>query len=189
MTPRPLFRRKLIRRSLRRPVTVCIAAVAEWEDIVTVTDKKLSKGFYSSENVSIKTQSLVGDWAAMLSGKIEQFQGFLPVFHGAMGNNFCPRLDDIAASLTTAYQKFAQQLGTEKILGKFDLDVPTFLKRRPELGDALYERLFLELSKVEVEFDLLVLAITRSTRAFSLFLTPAQTILRTSPIAMNLALA
>lgn len=137
-------------------MTVCIAAVAELEDIVTVTDKKLSKGFYSSEDASIKTQFLIGDWATMLAGKIEQFQGFLPVFYGALGNNFHPRFDDVAGLLTTAYQKFTQQLATEKILGKFDLDVPTFLKCRPELGDALYERLFLEISKVEVGFDLLV---------------------------------
>ena len=47
-------------------------------------------------------------------------------------------------------------MAAEKILGNFDLDLPAFLKHRTELGDALYERLFLEISKVEVGFDLLV---------------------------------
>ena len=87
MNPRPLFRRKLTRRSLRKSVTVCIAAIAEYEDLVTVTDKKLSKGFYSSEDASIKRQSLTSDWATMLSGKIEQFQGFLPVFYQLLGKS------------------------------------------------------------------------------------------------------
>lgn len=137
-------------------MTVCIAAIAEYEDIVTVTDKKLSKGFYSSEDASIKRRSLVGDWAAMLSGKIEQFQGFVPVFDELIGNKLTPRIDEVTAMLTIAYQKFAQQLAAEKILGRFDLDVPSFLKCRPDLGDVLYERLFLEISKVEVDFDLLV---------------------------------
>src|SRR5579864_388316 len=150
MNPEPrLWRRKTRQSAFRRKsVTVCIAAVAGYEDIVIVTDKKLSKGIYSADDASIKTTHLIGDWAAMIAGQIEQVRGFIPYFGREAGDNFYPRLDEVTKMLSVAYQKFAQQLATERILGRLGLDLPSFLKCRADLGDAVYERLLTEISRM-----------------------------------------
>jgi ATP-dependent protease HslVU (ClpYQ) peptidase subunit len=148
-------------------VTVCIAAVGSENTIITASDLKITKGYYSADIVSLKTWRIHPKWTAMLAGKISH--------HWPVTGELSRRLDDhkeyleedVADLCTKAYISYQRKLAYEKVLSPFGLSLDSFLAKRAELGDTMFERLWGEISRVQVGFDMLVVGfVGESPRIF-----------------------
>jgi hypothetical protein len=160
MLPRPRPQISVLQKRLpsrRKAVTVCIGAICE-DYIVTVSDTKLSTGYYSHELGSLKLHDIHYLWRAMFAGKVSQVQ---PLLSRLMGEVLSygkdePSVEDMADLCTRIYKEYAVQLAEESVLAPFGLSMKEFLASRDKLGDAIYERIWGDIARVQVGCDLLV---------------------------------
>jgi hypothetical protein len=156
MSPKPpVPRPKSKRLPERKAVTVCIAAIAE-DCIITASDLKVTKGFYSADLVSLKYWTIHPKWTALLAGKISRHWKVTGEVYSKLDPKKDYRAEQVADVCTQAYITYQKQLAYEKVLSPFGLSFESFLTKRTELGDTIFERLWLEISRIQAGFDMLV---------------------------------
>lgn len=122
IAPKPLFRRRIDRRTEPKLMTVCIAAICEQgRKIVVATDTRLSYG-------GIATDSL--------AGKIVWRDGYLFMFAGTPSRTelileevrSLPQLErtTLYESLNSAYRKTVAKLCAHTVLSQYDLTMDEF---------------------------------------------------------------
>jgi hypothetical protein len=138
-------------------VTVCIAAITNGDAlIVTASDTKLTAGYASQESGAIKQKVIHKRWRALIAGKFSQQTRLIEVIRASLGAIEKPSLADVEKACSSAYIEESRNLAYESILSKHGLDLEGFLNSRSELGDAIYERTWSEISRVSIGCDLLV---------------------------------
>jgi 20S proteasome alpha/beta subunit len=141
----------------RGAVTVCIGAICE-DHIITVSDTKLSTGYYSTDLGSLKIEEVHYLWRVMIAGKFSQSKPMLDRLGWELVA--CGKeellLQDVVAACVRVYKDYAVQLAEESVLAPFGISMPDFLKSRGQLGDALYERVWGDISRVQVGCEFLV---------------------------------
>jgi hypothetical protein len=149
----------------RNAVTVCIAAIcSDGEDnaIVAASDTKVSASYYSKDLASLKTVSLHPKWDALLAGKIAQKSPVVSRLMKSISRDGSYSGDEIAEKCKDAFIDYQKQLAYEKVLSPFGLTLDAFLKSRRQIGAALYERLWNEISGIDIGLDMMVFGFGRS---------------------------
>jgi hypothetical protein len=167
--PKPPYPRPNLKRLPRREaMTVCIAGKsALGSEIVTVSDLKVTKGFYSSDFVTLKSERIHPSWLCLISGKISGRRPFIRRLQTILEDDKTYSAEDVAKNCTELYIEKQKQLAYEKVLSKYDLTFDSFLKSRQHLGDTIFERLWGEISRVQVGFDMIVAGFeSRASRIF-----------------------
>src|SRR5438552_1837973 len=117
----PVRLRQNTRLAWEPDMTVCIAAVADERAIVIATDTKITTGYYSAESVTLKLDTLLGKWWAMVSGKMAQRIPLINKLRIEIGRLSNVGLTDVTDICTQAYIQYGRQLATEKVLSKFKM--------------------------------------------------------------------
>src|SRR5215471_6259439 len=95
----------------RSPVTVCIAATSD-KHIVTVSDMKITTGYYSQDIGTLKLQHVHPRWRIMVSGKYGQRKQIVdPIMRGLWDlKKLVPEAEEVADICTQAYMLYAKRL-------------------------------------------------------------------------------
>jgi hypothetical protein len=111
-------------------MTVCIAAVNAFGDIVTASDQMLSMadGAFTAESVALKNAYIDPNWRAMFAA---EDVGVVPGLMRQIRNriNWGDRIDVGAMSkiLAESFQAERRQRATELYLGSYGIDLPEFM--------------------------------------------------------------
>lgn len=134
--PRPLYipRPKLKRLPIgRKAVTVCIAAIAAEQYIVTLSDTKIGTPFSSSDGTSVKVD------------KVAQYF-----------ENRANTIQVARSCFKRAYQNHLSEIATDIVLGRFRIDMETFVKQgKRRFTEAVFNSLSSEIRKVEADSEFL----------------------------------
>jgi ATP-dependent protease HslVU (ClpYQ) peptidase subunit len=137
-------------------VTVCIAARCEQNEyscIVSVSDTKLSTGYYSGEMATLKVRYLSDNWKCLIAGT---FPHHVPLLERLKGQIQSEEWSQVAKACTDAFIAENTRLAEETILSTFGLTIDQFLKSRSDLGDSLYERTWADLIRIKADCQSLV---------------------------------
>jgi hypothetical protein len=126
------------------------------EYIVTVSDTKLTTGFYSSDMATLKLRHLTKRWKCLISGKFAQHRPLLDRIRSLLAKPDAASYADMAKACTDAFIGENKRLAEESILAQYGMTMEDFIKSRDSLGDALYERLWGEIGRIKLGCDLLV---------------------------------
>jgi 20S proteasome alpha/beta subunit len=141
-------------------VTVCIAAIAKHGDkdvIVAASDTKLSAGgLYSQDMGAMKVRRLHDYWFAMIAGKFNQQRAIVDAIAEEIKDSARPSVRDVIKATTSVYISETRRLAEESVLSKFGLSMIDFIGSREKIGDSLFERTWGEISRIEVECQLLI---------------------------------
>jgi hypothetical protein len=156
----PLKPVEIRRRPVRRDrVTVCIAAKCYEEKgmfIVTVSDTKLTTGHYSLDLATVKIRRIHKNWNVLIAGKFSQQGSLNGHLMSALAPYSAPTLSQVEAACSAAFIAENKRLAEESVLGKYGLTVDEFVKRRVDLGDVIYERVWSEIGRIRVGCELIV---------------------------------
>ncbi|MGA8367425.1 MAG: hypothetical protein WB716_08920 [Candidatus Acidiferrales bacterium] len=128
-------------------MTVCIAAITSDNLIVTIADKKLSTGMFSSDSSVVKSRGFHKEWAAMIAG--DDVSHALPIVRRASAN-FSElrenRLENAMQAFKDAYKQELSGHAADLVLGRFNLTMNQFLEKgckrfTPDVFDALCDRI------------------------------------------------
>jgi hypothetical protein len=143
-------------------MTICIAArcagiESKGRYIVTVSDMKLTTGMYSSDMATLKLRHLSPFWKALVAGKFAQHDLIVDpllqiLCHEDAPKDYCKVIEAVTKVFIAANRTLAEQ----SVLSPYGLTVEEFVKRRSDLGDLIYERLWSEIGRVKIGCDLLV---------------------------------
>lgn len=136
-------------------MTVCIGAKAKEQCLVLATDTKITTGHYSAEAMSLKAERLHPHWYALLAGKISRRPPVISSVANALRGK-TPSRDEVAEACKNAYISLQRDFAYERVLSPYGLTWESFQGCRNSIGDSLFERLWSEVSHVEVGFDMLV---------------------------------
>lgn len=116
-------------------MTVCIAAISQ-DNVILASDKMISMGFTSVDDVADKCEVLSHRWHGMMAGDdVSPLIPILEKIHRAPASTG-DTLAGIAGLVSTAFQEQRDQMAEESILRPLLLDRKTFLERGREV---LYE--------------------------------------------------
>jgi 20S proteasome alpha/beta subunit len=138
-------------------MTVCIAAISEFNQIVTASDMKVSVGHTSSDVVMLKIQPLSDRWHVMISGKISQTYPLVEAMKERVRKIPQPSVKDMRKIVSDEYAAYGRQLATDKVLSPYGLSMAEFMQKRNDLGDLVFQQLMGEIARVQVGCDLIVL--------------------------------
>jgi hypothetical protein len=137
-------------------VTVCIAAIADSEHIVTVNDMQLTAGgYYSAPMGSLKSFPIHPKWRVLIAGKISQKAPILGYLKETLPADESLTGAQVAKACTDAFVQTTRQFAEEKVLSKYSLTMETFLKSRDMLGD-VYRELWGEIGRIQMGIEMLV---------------------------------
>jgi hypothetical protein len=151
-------------------MTVCLAAIADDQSIVTVSDLRVSTGYTSSRVGTIKLLPIHVGWYVMYAGKVSHCLGVIGNIQltlSALPNP--PTDEDVMNAATNAFVAYSNKLAYERVLSPYGLDMQTFKQSRADLGDALYERIWSEIGRIKADCDLIVFGFDKN-RLPSLFI-------------------
>lgn len=137
-------------------MTVCIAAIANDRTIVTASDTKVSIGFSSSETTA-KYEGFHDEWVAMMAGN--DICHFIPIRDRASENmrGKPNTLRSAISAFKRAYRDYLSEVATDRVLGRYDLDVSSFKKGKGHyFTKKIYQSLFDRIEAVELECNFLV---------------------------------
>ena len=140
-------------------MTVCIAAKALLDDkqvIVTVSDTKITTTHYSQELGAMKICRVHEFWSTMISGRFGQSKPLTTAIKERMAEHTKPSLQEVKTICTSVYIDEAKRLAEQSTIAKFGMSMEDFLNSRKKIGDSLFERTCGELSRIEVQCDLLM---------------------------------
>jgi hypothetical protein len=146
----------------RREMTICIAARCSGNGglgrhIVTVSDMKLTTGMYSSDMATLKLRHLSALWKCLVAGKFPQHRLLVDPLIELLCSDEAPKTyAGLMKAVTDAFIAANKKLAEESVLSGYGLTIDEFVKRRSDLGDSLYERLWSEIGRVKIGCDLLV---------------------------------
>ena len=124
---------------------------------MAASDTKLTTGHYSVESEALKIESFHPDWQMMLSGRIGDRANVVQYLRDNLDREVGYTAEDVAQVCTKGYVRYQRQISTEKVLSAYNLDIDSLMDSRERLGDALFERLVGDISRVQVGFEMLVL--------------------------------
>lgn len=140
-------------------MTVCIAAICDAEDedyIVTVSDTKLTTGYYSSDAATLKLRNITHKWKCLIAGKFAQHRPLLTKIQDLIAECGYFSCDAISKACTDAFIWENRRLAEEKLLAQYALNMKEFVNSRQALGDIVYERILEQISKVKLDCELIV---------------------------------
>jgi ATP-dependent protease HslVU (ClpYQ) peptidase subunit len=136
-------------------MTVCIAALAKDETIVTASDMKVSVGHTSSDVVMLKIEPVHPFWHVMIAGAIAQKFPILDIVRERLKPIPRPSASEIRGVASAAYAEYGQLLATESVLSRIGLTMKDFLAKREQIGDLVFQQLIADISRITVGCDLL----------------------------------
>jgi 20S proteasome alpha/beta subunit len=153
-------------------MTVCIVSRCfSSQSIVAVCDARISLAGYTSGDIAIKNQPLIGRWYMMIAGedispaalirrrarsRLFRYAQKLKIDHNLLS------FDDVRRAVAEAYEAELEQSRTDAVLGGYGLTMDGFLKmRRRNVKDSLYKELFQKLEQFNFSLDLLVYGFER----------------------------
>jgi len=114
-------------------MTVCIAAIAENETIVTAQDLMLSMSTFSADKIALKTFRIAASWWAMIAAEetsyVTSILSRATSFLQAAENNF----EDVRRSFTQAYLDERQNQSEEQVLGFYNINMDRFLRENTQM--------------------------------------------------------
>ncbi len=139
-------------------MTICIAAICDDEkSIVTASDKSLTTGDFSADDLVLKTEWVDQNWHALFSAN--DITSCLPILREARAR-FQGRentIEQIMASLKESYRNQLQNRITEEILGRYGLDLTSFRQNGlKQLGREVFNSICRQIERVEFDCDFLV---------------------------------
>jgi hypothetical protein len=152
----------------RPPVTICIAAAARHEGehvVIAVSDTKISSGgLYSQEMGASKIRRIHKYWFAQIAGQYSQHRAICDAIEDRLASIDDPSLSTVERIATEVYISESKRFAEEGILSTFGMSMSDFLKSRETIGDSLFERTWVEISRIQVGCDLLIFGFSNTNR-------------------------
>jgi len=123
---------------------------------------KLTTGMYSSDMATLKLRHLCPLWKTLVAGKFSQHELVVqPLLEFLCSEGTSIEYSDVMKAVTNVFIAANRTLAEQSVLSPYGLTVDEFVKRRSDLGDSLYERIWLEIGRVKIGCDLLVCGFDR----------------------------
>jgi hypothetical protein len=138
-------------------VTVCIAALTRKNYIATISDQMISTAYASVDNAIVKVESIHKDWSAMMAS--DDLTQCIPIIERAEAffRGRANTLQNVRASFKRAYQKHLSEMAADEILGRFNMDMETFLKSgRKRFTESQFNSLCEKIQGVKTDCQFLV---------------------------------
>jgi hypothetical protein len=131
-------------------MTVCIAAITQQNEIVTVSDTMLTHARGSADAVTSKMDPFAKEWCAMWAA--DDMTQCAPIIEKAERyfRNRANTLQVARSCMKRAYQKHLSEIAADRVLGRFQMDVETFTKSgKRRFTETQFNSLNDEIRKVE----------------------------------------
>jgi hypothetical protein len=145
-------------------MTICIAAITNWRDrenrgrrIFMVSDRKMSHGFASNDNLPDKCLWLPENWMAMVAGNDVPLA--IPIRdHVTYKMEGQPNdLPTWMAAFEEAYQQQLSAHAEAKILGRWQLSMKQFYESgRVKFGDDVFDQICAAIERIKLDVTFLV---------------------------------
>jgi hypothetical protein len=168
IAPKPHVHPKSKRLPERSAVTICIAAEATHEGepvVVAVSDTKItSGGLYSQEMGASKIRRIHEYWFALIAGQFSQHRAICDAIEDKLAGIDDPSMSTVEQTATEVYISETKRFAEEGILSAFGMSMSDFVKSRETIGDSLFERTWVEISKIQIGCDLLIFGFSNTRR-------------------------
>jgi len=137
-------------------MTVCIAAIALEDEIVTVSDTQLTHLLGSADMCTEKMEPFAKEWSALWASDDVTQCIQVTDLAAKYFQNRANTLQVARSCLTRAYRKHLSELAAGRVLGRFQMDIETFTKSgKRRFTESQFNSLADEIRNVEATWQFL----------------------------------